>query len=251
MVSLVDVSRIASHLAARIRAADDQRLPAPFVFVEGALPAEVYDCIHGVFDKTSGALKEQIHRGDPKVFFGSYRDRLEARIPEELSEIEPEASSFWGSLYSAFTSPLLLEALIAKFEDGFRERFGPDAETAVLAPRLKPSMLVTRHRPNYFLGPHTDRFEKVITFILHCPERDGLEHLGTAIYEPKEAGFTCRGIVHHNPALFRRTHVVPFVPNSALVFFRGDQLFHGVEPLTETSLQGSHRANVQFNLWDR
>jgi hypothetical protein len=61
-------------------------------------------------------------------------------------------------------------------------------------------MLVTPHRPNYFLGPHIDRFEKASTFILNCPGRDGLEHLGTAIYEPKQVGLTCRGTVHHDTA---------------------------------------------------
>jgi hypothetical protein len=121
MLSSDKVKRIATHLAARLRSADDQRLPAPFIFVEEALPADVYDCIPGALSKTAGSLKEQIHRGDPKVFFGSYGDRLDVRIPEGLAEIEAEASGFWANLYSAFTSRLVLDALLVKFEEGFTD----------------------------------------------------------------------------------------------------------------------------------
>ena len=49
------------------------------------------------------------------------------------------------------------------------------------------------------------------------------------MYVPKEKGFTCTGIVHHNPVLFIHTHTVPFRRNSALMFFRDDRLFHGVD----------------------
>jgi hypothetical protein len=111
-------------------------------------------------------------------------------------------------------------------------------------------MLVTRHRANYYLGPHTDRSEKVVTCVFNCAERTGLDHLGTAIYEPKQEGFTCDGRVHHNPELFNLTEIVPYRPNSALIFFRDDRLFHGVERLNDRALMGSQRANIQFNFWD-
>lgn len=242
---------IASHMAERVRAAVIQPRPAPYVFVEDVLPPEVYAGVHDALRGTAPALKEQIHEGDPNVFFGSYRDRLEVRIPEGLKAMEADAAAYWKRMRAALESQLFFDAMFEKFEPGFRERFGAAAVSARLRRRLRPTTLVTRHRANYYLGPHTDRFEKVITCIFNCPERGGLEHLGTAMYEPKQVGFTCRGIVHHDPRLFHLTQTVPFRPNSALMFFRDDRLFHGVERLTPESLMGSDRANVQFNLWDR
>jgi hypothetical protein len=88
-----------------------------------------------------------------------------------------------------------------------------------------------------------------VTFIFNCAERPGLEHLGTAMYRPKQKGFTSDGQEHCDPALFERIHLSPYRPNSALIFFRHDALFHGVELLTAENLQGSNRPNIQFNLW--
>jgi hypothetical protein len=236
-------------MARAIEAAPIQPLPAPYVFVEGVFPEAYFAEILSSLDRSRSVFKEQIHKGDPKIFFGSYRDRLEARVPSDTDALPPELSAFWKNLKSELESDIFFGALFEKFAAGFEGRFGARADPATLRPKLRPTLLLTRHRANYYLGPHTDRFEKVVTCIFNFPERSGLEHLGTMMYTPKQEGFTCSGVVHHDPELFDRLHVVPYRPNTGLFFFRDDRLFHGVERLTEESLMGSERPNIQFNLW--
>ena len=239
-----------SHFAGSIRAASVRTRPAAHIFVQDALPGAVYAAIGEAYAASSDAFEEQIHRGDPTVFFGSYADRLEFKVLEALGQVDPPIAEFWSALYAIFQAPEVMAAMVEVFRSGFEDRFGTtDAQT--LTHLVRPSLLITKHRQNYYLGPHTDRFEKVVTCILNCAERDQLDHLGTALYEPKIPGFTCNGIVHHDPNKFNRISVLPFQPNSALIFFRDDRLFHGVERLSADDAAVSERRNVQFNLWER
>lgn len=245
------VIRFADHLARRIEATPIILEPGPYIFVEQVLPETVYAEIERLLHRSDQALREQTHKGDPRIFFGSYRDRLEVKLGqgEPVEGLNPEDAHLWDAFGAELRSATVFNALFAKFEEGFRGRFGADVGSDALRLQLRPTLLFTKHRAGYYLGPHTDRHEKVVTCVLNFAERDGLDQLGTVMYEPHEKGFTCQGIVHHNPELFRPIGIAPYRPNSALFFFRDDRLFHGVERLTADSLAGSERPNVQFNLW--
>ncbi|MEQ1491002.1 MAG: hypothetical protein ABL932_10685 [Terricaulis sp.] len=245
------MSSFADHMSQAIEASQLVERPAPYIFTENVFPAAVYRELELLLDRSTSALKEQIHKGDPAKFFGSYRDRLEMRFGDGQHQdgIAEDDAARWEEFAKELRSTKVFSALFCKFESGFRGRFGADVDAEWLRGALRPTLLFTKHRAGYYLGPHTDRYEKVLTCVLNFAERDGLDHLGTTMYEPKEAGFTCQGIVHHNPDLFSPIGIAPYRPNSALFFFRDDRLFHGVERLTEESLQGSERPNVQFNLW--
>ena len=244
------MEEIIEHLVGRINEAQMRAEPAPHIFVEGIFPAEFYKSILEEFSAVTPALEKQVHTGDPKIFFGSYGDRVEAHVPRDLGRMAPATAQFWSGLFTAFKSPAFLGAVKLKFEAGFRARFGDEAASPGFVERFRPNMLLTKHRSNYYLGPHTDIFSKVVTCVFNCAERDCLEHLGTALYAPKKAGFTCNGSVHHNPDLFVETGRLPFKMNSALIFFRDDRFFHGVARLSDQDLMGSERPNIQFNLWN-
>ena len=115
---------------------------------------------------------------------------------------------------------------------------------------LEPGMLVATHEPGYYLGPHTDRSEKVLTVIFNITNRTDLEHLGTALYSPRQANFQSNGRMHFEFDAFDLKETVPYRRNSALLFARTATSFHGVEPISEADLKGSDRKSVQFNLWD-
>ena len=110
-------------------------------------------------------------------------------------------------------------------------------------------MIVNEHDADYYLGPHTDRAEKVFTCLFYFPEHAGLDHLGTTLYRPLEDGFTCGGLAHHDPARFARRDTIPYRANSALMFARTDVMFHGVHALTEEQLRGSKRRSIQMQFW--
>lgn len=241
---------VEAHLVESIRGADIRLGPAPHLFVEDVFPEAYYRDVMSGLSAVSNVLRPQVHTGDPKAFFGSYAQRLESHVPRDLIRMNVGAALFWNGLFKILSGEPVFAAFKAKFDAGFRARFGDAAERPGFREGLRPNMLLTKHLPDYYLGPHTDRFEKVITCVFNCPERAGLERLGTTLYEPKETGFTCRGSAHHDPARFHVKGKVPFAQNSALIFFRDDRLFHGVERLTKEELGGSERPNIQFNLWE-
>ena len=218
--------------------------PAPYIFVEDVFPDDVYESIFENQKKAKSFYKEQIHTGDPKIFFGSYDTRLQLYIPEDLKG--SETLQFFQQLKNVLSSDEVFNSLYIKFKEGFTGRFG-SLQPKNIKELTNPTLLLTKHEKGYYLGTHTDRKEKVITCVFYFPERDDLEYLGTAMYEPKEKGFTCKGVVHHNPEKFIYTHTVPCKKNSVLIFFRDDRLFHGVEKLTGE--EDSERFNIQFNLW--
>lgn len=242
------MSNVVSHICAAIDQAPLEVNPAPYIFVEKVFPDPFYESLASLLNRSDVVLTEQIHKGDPKKFFGSYRDRLEARVPSDTDKLDSLDAAAWRDLVADLGSIAFLSSIERKFSAGVRARFG-DISASDLHAKLRPALLFTKHRPGYYLGPHTDRFEKVLTCVFNFAERDGLDHLGTALYEPHAKNFVCNGTVHHDPNLFSQTGIAPYRPNSAFIFLRDDRLFHGVERLTADDMMGSQRPNIQFNLW--
>ena len=88
---------------------------------------------------------------------------------------------------------------------------------------------LTRDYRNWAIGPHSDKRINIAVIILYLPSDDTKSHLGTSIYTPKESGFTCAGGPHHDRKKFDLANTVPYLPNSAISFFRNDVSFHGFE----------------------
>jgi hypothetical protein len=237
-------NEIIEHLSKAIISSNINEKPAPYIFVENVFPQEYYEQIVQNLKNSEAFYKPQIHNGDPKYFFGSYDTRLQIYVPEELQNAP--TLDFFSQLKRVFSSESVFNSFFTKFSEGFSSRFKNLNESQIRA-MINPTLLLTKHLKGYYLGPHTDRKEKVMTCVFYFPETDDMEYLGTAMYEPKQTGFTCKGVVHHNPENFIYTHTVPCKKNSALMFFRDDRLFHGVKEMT--GKENSERHNIQFNLW--
>src|SRR5262245_49236755 len=87
---------------------------------------------------------------------------------------------------------------------------------------------------NYKIGPHTDSPVKVITLLFYLPKDESQLHLGTSVYVPKDRSFRCGGGPHYPFEWFERMASMPFRPNSLFTFVKGDNSFHGVEPVLDT-----------------
>jgi len=55
--------------------------------------------------------------------------------------------------------------------------------------------------------------------------------VGTSIFAPKDLSFRCAGGPHYPFDMFDKMVTMPFVPNSLFTFVKGDNSFHGVEPV--------------------
>lgn len=240
----------ASHLANAFLSAPVINRPWPHVFIENVFPQDFYRRIEEALARSGESFKAQVHTGDRKVFHGSYEDRHEFRVARTGAEARTDLDPFWFELHDVLTSDLFFNALHKKFNNEYRGRFGDFMDHPRFKQFIDPSLLVTKHKPNYYIGPHTDRAEKVVTCIFNVPESQGFDDIGTALYTAKKDGFSSDGLLHLNPEDFNYECTTPFRPNSALIFFRTDVSFHGVERLTEANLRGSNRYNIQFNLWD-
>ena len=95
--------------------------------------------------------------------------------------------------------------------------------------RYKAEIDLIRDHRNWAIGPHSDKRINIAVIILYLPSDDTKSHLGTSIYTPKESGFTCAGGPHHDRKKFDLANTVPYLPNSAISFFRNDVSFHGFE----------------------
>jgi hypothetical protein len=224
--------------------------PSPHVYVENVFSAAAYAAMCRMWPTDSPALRRWDNPGDPTVRFGNYGRRQEIIIPFEAERLPPEQRAFWLSVGSVLNGPDFARTLIERFEPYARERFGDRIDDpAFVRDELRGSLLINQHDAGYYLGPHTDRNEKVFTCLFYFPENEGLDHLGTTLYRPLEPGFSCSGFAHHDPARFERRETMPYHANSAFIFARTDVMFHGVHALTAEQLGGSRRRSIQMQFW--
>jgi hypothetical protein len=238
-----------AHVRRAILGAALRSDPSPHVFVEQVFSAPFYQKMLDLFPGADAFTPWQ-HSGTPPEFFGNYARRGQLVLPDETERLQPDVQQFWNTLSAYLCAPEFARLLLKRFEDHYRRQFGSALDGSNFIERLRPGLVVNRHEPGYYLGPHTDRHEKVVTCVFYMPERDGLDHLGTAIYRPLEKEMRCRGFFHHDPARFERIATAPFRPNSMLIFARTDVFFHGVHRLTRSGLHGSERRGFQLQFYE-
>ncbi len=240
------------HIAAAIAAAPLRESPSPHIYIEGLFSDAFYARLQREFPAEPNAFVRWHHGGDPALFFGNYDRRHEINLPHDLQRLTEKQKTFWQAFSELLCGPAFARVLIERFRPFLLDRFGADLdEPSFFERKMRGAVMLDKHDEGYYLGPHTDRYEKIVTCVFFMAERPGLDPLGTALYSPLEEGFTCRGIVHHDPKKFELREIMPFRPNSAFIFARSDVLFHGVEPMTEATLQGSVRPGFQMQFWER
>jgi len=161
------------------------------------------------------------------------------------NELPSEHKSFWDSFDSWFLGDDLAQAVLQTFPDQMRTRFGEQW------PSVSVESQLIRHRPGYFLGPHSDLHTKLVVLLIYLAPDESTAHLGSSLYRPKDPGFSCPNSTHYQFADFIKVKTAAYKPNSLLAFFRSDVSFHGLEPLSEVDVQNSGRDLIQYVLYDK
>jgi polysaccharide pyruvyl transferase WcaK-like protein len=240
------------HIREAIFRAPLRAAPSEHLYVESFFSPTVYAEMMRQFPTDREVFRRWRNPGDSALRFANYSQRQEISIPDEADRLPPEQRAFWLGMTDLICGPDFARVLFERFDAYVRRRFGPEADDpSFIEERVRGTMILNEHDADYYLGPHTDRGEKLFTCVFYFPEHEGLEHLGTTLYEPLEPGFTCPGVAHHDPARFRRGETMPYRANSALVFARTDVMFHGVHALTVDELQGSRRRGIQMQFYVR
>ena len=175
-----------------------------------------------------------------------HRDQRDL-VPGWTDALPAELKEFWDRFDEWFLGPELASAVLNSFAAQLRERFGGKEPWPAVAVE---SQLI-RHRAGYFLGPHSDLYTKLVVLLIYLAPDRSAEHLGTSLYRPKAAGFSCPNSTHYPVEDFVRVATAPYRPNSLLAFFRSDVSFHGLDPLSAHDVSSSGRDVIQYTLHDQ
>jgi hypothetical protein len=234
-----------NHLKDRLREVTVDRDPFDHFYLESVLPDQYYkQLLHHL---PGSSVYENLYEvTDLKL--DHFRHRYQRDLNEGWTDaLPPELRTFWNSFNEWFLSPALAQAFLESFAAPLRPRIGEREAW----PEVSVEAQFIRHRAGYFLGPHSDLYTKLVVVLLYlAPDARG-ERLGTSLYRPKQAGFSCPDSKHYPFEDFVRVKTAPYKPNSLLAFVRSDVSFHGLEPLTEEDVASEGRDLIQYVVHDK
>ncbi len=223
------------HFISRLGEATVESDPFPHYFLEQVFPEDYYrellqhlpasDVYKNLYEVTDLKLDHFRHR-DQRDMDQGWTDKLPA-----------EQRNFWTAFNQWFLSDDLAQAVMQSFD--------------LEMPAISVESQFIRHRAGYFLGPHSDLYTKLVVLLLYLAPDNSAEHLGTSLYRPKQAGFTCPNSKHYPFEDFIRVKTAPYRPNSLLAFVRSDISFHGLEPLSEQDVAVTGRDVIQYVIHDK
>lgn len=224
------------HFVERLRDARVESDPFPHYFLEHVFPEDYYRAMLQHLPP-SDVYKNLYEVTDLKLDHFRHRDQRDMDHGW-TDELPPDLKVFWSSFNEWFLGNDFARAVMSSF--------GLDGNTDISV----ESQFI-RHRAGYFLGPHSDLCTKLVVLLLYLAPDDSAEHLGTSLYRPKEAGFSCPHSKHYPFEDFIRVKTAPYRPNSLLAFVRSDISFHGLEPLSERDVAGAGRDVIQYVIHDK
>ena len=224
---VIEVSTIFSKSFAGRRFRPIREYPFPHFFSTGMFPEPFYAEImkHMPDEAAYQTLIEQGQVGVSSDLVETYEQRTVISLyTDHIEVIDESKRGFWLELNKILSSLEFLTSLVLKFKPWIISQYGEDVDINYGA-----QIDLIRDARNWALGPHTDKPDNIAVILLYLPPDDTASYLGTSIYTPKEPGFTCEGGPHHDRSNFDCAHTVPYLPNSAIGFYRNNTSFHGVE----------------------
>ena len=107
---------------------------------------------------------------------------------------------------------------------------------------------VQKHDVGYFIGPHTDRLDRVFTNIWTFAKDDDHHELGTSLYVPQD-GDISHGGRHFGFEGFTKVKQMPFAPNCLFVFFKSRFAFHAVDKINK--VDETKRYGMQIQVYEK
>lgn len=232
-----------THFANRLREAQVSLDPYPHFCLDNIFPDEYYRTL--LANLPSSTSYENLYEVTTlKLDHFRHRDQRDMN-PGWTSELPVEQKEFWDDFDSWFLGEDMAQAVLKTFPDQMHARFGE------AWPAVSVESQLIRHRPGYFLGPHSDLHTKLVVLLIYLAPDAHTAHLGTSLYRPKDPNFTCPNSTHYQFEDFIKVKTAAYKPNSLLAFFRSDVSFHGLEPLVESDVQDNGRDVIQYVLYDK
>jgi hypothetical protein len=218
------------HVIYQVANAPIRKYPYPHIYVESVFPQDFYAALRRNWPSGEHLVSLE---STGRVTKGHYSERFIMPLQKaEVDKLPEGAREFWANLSDWLLTDRFLHAMVDKFDEHVRERFGRGAADL----GYTCESLVVRDHTNYNLGPHTDTPHRVLSLLFYCPDDASMKHLGTSIYTPIDPDFRCPGGPHHPHSLFKKVATMEYRPNTLFAFLKTDNSFHGVEPIGDAGV---------------
>ena len=184
---------VEDYVLARIADAPIIELPFPHLYLEDVFPADFYESLVAALPTDGYKSLEETGTAN------GYPQRFIHDAPDMLKWMRN------GKLRAALDN-----------------KFGVKSKT--------DETRLIRDFPGYHITPHTDTPSKVVSALFYTPRAWTEAEHGTSIYCPLIRSFTDTTGKHFEREGFRLAWTAPGKPNSAFIFARTDNSFHGAEP---------------------
>lgn len=242
-----------AHSMARLESAERSDDPSPHIYIERLFSEVDYARILDALPSSDLTFDYWMDRdADPtKGAHGEYRKRYDLDLRKAEARIPGPTGQFWGAMHATLTAKPFVRALMDRYADVLAPRYGNGLSDTEFDQRIGVDAFLMRHEPNYYLGPHTDRHDRVVTVVIYLPRDDHFPELGTSFFVP-------RGVVnesgerrhHHGFDKFDAVKTMRYVPNTAVLFPQTDTGFHGVLPINQDR-RVAVRYGMQIQVFDR
>jgi hypothetical protein len=242
-----------AHLSESIRRAERTDVPSPHIYIPQLFASADYRRLLDSLPKSDRMFDYWIDRPSDatKGVHGEYRKRFDLNLDRAALRIPGDAGRFWQAMHDLLTQRSVVRELLTRYDDLLQRRYGRVLTDADLDELIGTKIFLMRHAPGYYLGPHTDRADRIATLIAYLPADDSNPDLGTTFFNPRETIVEPPGArPHYTFDKFEAVKTTPYLPNSAVFFPQTDYGFHGVLPLAKDR-QASVRYGMQIQIFDR
>jgi|TARA_R110000822_G_scaffold25827_14_gene78179 hypothetical protein len=245
------VKSIRKHMRAAVEAAEVILYPYPHFQVENIWPKQVYDGFHqfNPLEKRKGLTKpwlEKFSDSNPQ-----YKIRKQLDLYDLIDVNIPNAPDiqFWKIINTVlFEDNWYIKLISTKLPQYFAVLFGPQFNSSNdWAPKMTQDWFVQKHGLDYFIGPHTDRHDRVFTNIFSLPKEEGYDHLGTSLWTAKPGDYS-EGGRHYTFENFTKHAQMKYIPNQLFVFFKSRWGFHAVEKFND--IDSTSRYGMQIQVYE-
>ena len=221
------------HVLDRVAQSPVLDAPFPHAVIDNVFPADYYAEMLRNFPALS-SMRSLSETG--RVGKDNYKERMTTLFEEaDFARLPPEQAHFWREFADWMYCDTFLNALVEKFHQALEPRISA-VQQAEGSLKVRGDALLVNDQTNYAIGPHTDAAHRLVTFLFYLPADTSMRELGTSLYKPKKADFTCWGGPHYPHAQFDHVGRVDFLPNRLLAFPKTERSFHGVEPISRADV---------------
>lgn len=227
-------SDVKLHLIYNIANTQIRTYPFPHIYVREVFPEGFFEELRQNLPDNDGYT---VLQDSGRVGKGYSRARL-SLFPTDLDKanLRPAQRDFWRRVFETLGDGEFAACVFDRFRAQIERRFTASDGTR-RGIKVWHETFLMRDLDTYSLGPHTDNAAKLVSMLFYMPKDDSAAELGTALYIPKQRGFTHEGGPHLEFDDFDHVYTAPYARNVVTAFPKTEACFHGVEPVKGANKQ--------------